>query len=156
MSINFTSDIDGATSGSGITQITVGGKTINLSEVSSGESGVVASGSFTPEAQETSRSIDTGIDFTHFFIYKKTPELNYGYRTFCGLFADIENDVFYFVGTNSGGTAAAGKLYTWTSQIIGTLLMWGYAKDGTTFSITLSSSTEGGVFCPEEYVWYAW
>ena len=45
MSINFTSDIDGATSGSGITKITVGGKTINLSEVSSGG---VASGSFTP------------------------------------------------------------------------------------------------------------
>lgn len=150
MSINFTSDIDGATSGSGITKITVGGKTINLSETgSTGSGNGVASGSFTPEAQEESISIDTGVDFTHIFVGKKTKTLNYGYRTFVGIFADIDNNFLYFVGTNSAGTAFSGAMQYWEDQSF-------YVKNGTVFSAALDTASSSGVCCPEEYIWYAW
>lgn len=148
MSINFTSDIDGATRGSGITQITVGGKTINLTEVSSGGStGGVASGSFTPEAQAASYSIDTGVNFNCVVVGKKTNTVGYGYRTMCGFFADIQNDFAHMVHTNSSGTAFAGGTQTPAT--------FGIAKDGTTLNLNLNVSSYG-YFCPEEYVWYAW
>lgn len=149
MSINFTSDIDGATSGSGITKITVGGKTINLTEASSGSGGGVVSGTFTPEAQSTSYVIDTGIDFEHFFVGKKTATLSYGYRTYFGSFADIQNNFLYSLSTNTTGVSFAGFMMLWDSNDVG------YTKDGTAINITLNTAKHGA-FCPEEYVWYAW
>ena len=154
MSINFTSDIDGATSGSGITKITVGGKTINLSEVSSGG---VASGSFTPEEKTYSYTIDTGVDFTHFFVGKKTATLNYGYRIFIGCFVDITNDLVYFVGTNSGGKALVANIKTFKDfSAAESIDSYHVRKNGTNIVITSNSACALGALCPEEYIWYAW
>lgn len=149
MSINFTSDIDGATSGSDITKITVGGKTINLTEVSSGSSGGVASGSFTPEAQAASYVIETGIDFNHIFVGKKTPTIGYGYRTMCGIFADIANNFIYEICTNAAGTSFSGGIFVWESNPVDC------KKEGTVLNFSINTASYG-YLCPEEYVWYAW
>lgn len=154
MSINFTSDIDGATSGSGITKITVDGKTINLSEVGGNAGNGVVSGTFTPEAQGTSISIDTGIDFTHIFVGKKTATLSYGYRTFVGMFVDIGNDFIYVIGTNAAGTSASGIISNWAESVI--FPSPGLTKNGTVLEVALATTTSCGVLCPEEYIWYAW
>lgn len=152
MGINFTSDIDGATSGSGITKITVGGKTINLSEVGGSSTGSgVASGSFTPEENATSFDIETGIDFQFLFIGKKSPTINLGYRTYLGNVIDIEHDLAWLISTNSGGGSYAATLKTWTELAATTTET--FAKNGTTFNVVLNTS---GSLAPEEYVWYAW
>lgn len=157
MSINFTSDIDGATSGSGITKITIAGKTINLTEVSSGSSGGVVSGTFTPGEKATSFTLDTGIDFSFLMYFKKTATLNYGYRTRCVFAWDRTNQLVMSVGTNAGGTSFTGggmsiaKSDTVTSV---TNSKNNEEKDGT--SLVINSSDTIGWLAPEEYQWYAW
>lgn len=150
MSINFTSDIDGATSGSGITKITISGKTINLTEVSSGSSGGVVSGTFTPEEKATSFTLDTGIDFSFLMFFKKSTTLNYGYRTRCAFAWDRTNQLFMSVGTNAGGTTYTGGMGI---QKSGTVTN-SEVKDGT--SLVINSSDIIGWLVPEEYQWYAW
>lgn len=156
MSINFTSDIDGATSGSGITKITVGGKTINLTEVSSGSSGGVASGTFTPEEKATQINIDTGIDFSFIMVVKKTTTLGYGYRTRCALAWDRTNQLVMSVGTNAGGTTFTGALGIQKSDTVTNVSGSTNTeeKDGT--SLVINSNDTIGWLAPEEYQWYAW
>ena len=156
MSINFTSDIDGATGGSGITKITVGGKTINLTEVSSGSSGGVVSGTFTPGAKATPFTLDTGIDFSFLMFFKKTTTLNYGYRTRCAFAWDRTNQLVMSVGTNAGGTSYAGAMGIQKSDTVTTVTgtINNEVKDGT--SLVINSSDTIGWLVPEEYQWYAW
>lgn len=156
MSINFTSDIDGAPSGSGITKITVGGKTINLEEVSSGSSGGVVSGTFTPGEKATPFTVDTGIDFSFLMFFKKSATLNYGYRTRCAFAWDRTNQLVMSVGTNAGGTSYAGAMGIQKSDTVTTVTgtINNEVKDGT--SLVINSSNTIGWLVPEEYQWYAW
>ena len=156
MSINFTSDINGATSGSDITKITIGGKTINLTEVSSGSSGGVVSGTFTPEEKATQINIDTGIDFSFIMFVKKTTTLGYGYRTKCAFVWDRTNQLVMSVGTNAGGTSYAGVMGIQKSDTVTTVTgtINNEVKDGT--SLVINSSDTVGWLAPEEYQWYAW
>lgn len=156
MSINFTSDIDGATSGSGITKITIGGKTINLTEVSSGSSGGVVSGTFTPEEKATTLSIDTGIDFSFIMVVKKTTTLNYGYRTRCAFAWDRTNQLLMSVGTNAGGGSFTGGLGIPKNDTVAGVngSTNTEEKDGT--SLVINSNDTVGWLAPEEYQWYAW
>ena len=156
MSINFTSDIDGATSGSGITKITIGGKTINLTEVSSGSSGGVVSGTFTPEEKAKQFILDTGIDFSFLMYFKKTATLNYGYRTKCVFVWDRTNQLVMTVGTNAAGTSGTGGMAISKSDTVTSVTgnINNEEKDGT--SLVINSSDASGWLAPEEYQWYAW
>ena len=105
MSINFTSDIDGATSGNGINKITVGGKTINLTEVMSG-GGSGASGTFTISDTETkSITVSTGLDDVHFIAILIAPEatMTAGTRVWGIAIADFDNDYWWYSYSNAGG-----------------------------------------------------
>lgn len=107
MSINFTSDIDGATSGSGITKITVGDKTINLAEVVSG-GGNGASGTFTIDNTTTkSVTVNTGLDDVHFIAMLISPDatMTSGTRIWGIAIADFDNDYWWYSVSNAGGTA---------------------------------------------------
>ena len=156
MSINFTSDIDGATSGSGITKITVGGKTINLSEVGGNAGNGVVSGTFTPTGNETEFAIDTGIDFSVVAFLKKSETLGYGHRVMQAYFWDRTLNMFARISTNSSGDADAGIFGVTVSDTVteksGSANV--AVKDGTNFVILPVSAV--GMLCPEEYVWYAW
>lgn len=156
MSINFTSDIDGATSGSDITKITIGGKTINLTEVSSGSSGGVVSGTFTPGEKATPFTLDTGIDFSFLMFFKKTTTLNFGYRTKCVFAWDRTNQLLISVGTNAAGTSYAGGMSIAKSDTVTSVSgsTNNEEKDGT--SLVINSSDKVGWLAPEEYQWYAW
>ena len=157
MSINFTSDIDGATSGSGITKITVGGKTINLTETGGETAGnSVVSGTFTPEEKATQISIDTGIDFSFIMFVKKTTTLGYGYRTKCAFVWDRTNQLVMTVGTNAGGTSGTGGMSIAKSDTVTSVSgsTNNEEKDGT--SLVINSSDTVGWLAPEEYQWYAW
>ena len=156
MSINFTSDIDGATSGSGITKITVGGKTINLTEVSSGSSGGVVSGTFTPEEKATTLSIDTGIDFSFIMFVKKTTTLGYGYRTRCALAWDRTNQLGMSVGTNAGGGTFTGGMSTQKSDTVTSMSGSTNIEEKNGTSLVINSNDTVGWLAPEEYQWYAW
>lgn len=156
MSINFTSDIDGATSGSGITKITVGGKTINLTEVSSGSSGGVVSGTFTPEEKATTLSIDTGIDFSFIMVVKKTTTLNYGYRTRCAFAWDRTNQLVMSVGTNASGGSFTGGMSIQKSDTVASVFGSTNIEEKGGTSLVFNSNDTVGWLAPEEYQWYAW
>ena len=153
MSINFTSDIDGATSGSGITQITVGGKTINLTEVSSGSSGGVMSGSFTPTENSTDIIIEIPGEVNAFLFHQETLLTGQSVRSLYGGF--IANDLQVFtIGSNATGTSyAATNIYTGAANPVITLTN---NNDGT-YTLHAEAGLGGcGYFLPTKYVWYAW
>lgn len=157
MSINFTSDIDGATSGSGITKITVGGKTINLTETGEETAGNgVVSGTFTPEEKATLFNLDTGIDFSFLMYFKKSTTLNYGYRTKCAFAWDRTNQLLITIGTNAGGTSFTGGMSMAKSDTVTSVSgsTNNEEKDGT--SLVINASDAAGWLAPEEYQWYAW
>lgn len=110
MSINFTSDIDGATSGIGITKIKVGGKTINLTEVVSG-GGNGARGSFTIDNTTTYPcTVNTGLDDVHFIAILISPDatMTSGDRMWGIAIADFDNDYWWFAQSNVSGTSLTG------------------------------------------------
>lgn len=157
MSINFTSDINGATSGSGIKKITVGGKTINLSESGGDSTGNgVVSGVFTPTGEEETVTVDTGIDFNFVAFYKKTETLGYGRRTLQGCFWDRASGIYARLTTNAACSADAGVFGMAVSdtetEITGDKYVC--AKDGT--KLIISSVEATGFLPPEEFQWYAW
>ena len=157
MSINFTSDIDGATSGSGINKITIAGKTINLTETGGETAGNgVVSGTFTPEEKATPINIDTGIDFSFIMVVKKTATLNYGYRTRCAFAWDRTNQLVMSVGTNAGGGIFTGGMSIQKSDTVTSVngSTNTEEKDGT--SLVINSNNTVGWLAPEEYQWYAW
>lgn len=156
MSINFTSDIDGATSGSGIKKITVGGKTINLTEVGGNSTGSgVVSGTFTPTGEEETFTVDTGIDFSFVTFFKKTETLGYGRRTLQGYFWDRASGIYARLTTNAAGTSAAGYFGAADSGTETEITGGEYVckKDGTKLIILSVDAT--GFLPPEEFQWYA-
>lgn len=153
MSINFTSDIDGATSGSGITKITIAGKTINLTETAG--NGVV-SGTFTPEEKATSFNLDTGIDFSFLMFFKKSATLGYGYRTRCAFAWDRTNQLVMTVGTNAGGGAYAGGMNIQKSDTVAGVSGSTNTEEKNGTSLVINSNDMVGWLAPEEYQWYAW
>lgn len=156
MSINFTSDINGATSGSGITKITIGGKTISLTEVSSGSSGGVVSGTFTPVEKATQINIDTGIDFSFIMFVKKTTTLGYGYRTRCAFVWDRTNQLVMSVGTNAGGGTFTGGMSIQKSDTVAGVNGSTNTEEKGGTSLVINSNDTVGWLAPEEYQWYAW
>lgn len=153
MSINFTSDIDGATSGSGITKITVGGKTINLSEVSSGSSGGSMSGSFTPTENSADIIIEISGEFNAFLFHQETVLTVEGVRSLYGGLFKNGQQVFTIGSNSSGTTYNSTNIYNGGSNAVITLTN---NNDGTYTLHAVYAQSGCGYLIPTKYVWYAW
>ena len=129
----------------GINTISVGGKTINLEEISSGGSGTVATGTFTPSENTGTYSINTGLSsVNNFIIQMKTEKLDSGVRAI-GLLS-ILGDLYTFINTNASGSSFTScNIFPSSSNSVVTL------ENGT-----INISSGDAVFVQTEYVWYAW
>ncbi len=128
----------------GINNISVGGKTINLEEISSGSS-AVTTGTFTPTENTGTYTIDTGLtSVTNFIVLMNTKKLDSDVRTIG--YISILGDKYVFINTNASGTSfTATDIVNKDDNTIVTL------ENGT---INIASSD--AVFVQTEYIWYAW
>lgn len=129
----------------GINTISVGGKTISLEEISSGGSGEVATGTFTPAEKTGTYSINTGLSsVNNFIIQMKTEKLDSGVRAIG--YISILGDIYAYINTNAGGAsfAACNILPSSSAKII------------TLEKGTINVSSVDAVFVQTDYIWYAW
>lgn len=138
MSVNLT--VDGTTY-SDASAITVGGKTITITE--SGTASGVASGSFTPDENKLNLSWDMGGNYTNIVIRKASNAVTYGVRT-CLMVSSI-NGLTAFVGTNNAGSVATGG--TGNTEL---------SISGSTVTYTGRTASGAGYLVPETYYWFAW
>ena len=140
MSITATAD---GTSYNGIDTITVGGKTISLTE-SGGSSGGVVSGTFTGN-DTLSKTINTGLSsVSGFVVYRTTPATSGGSRALGVVIYDGINTID--VGSNTGDSTifALGGIDAITPTI-----------SGGDITIT-STSGHGSFLSTVTYKWIAW
>lgn len=141
----------------GINSISVGGKTINLEEISS-SSGVtsMATGTFTPESNTEEFNVNTELEnISGFIIQMETTKLDSGTRALGFISVICSTNKYSNISTNVDGTSmSAPSLNTTINNSSDTSPHITY-ENGT---INISNLTVNniGLFVQTQYRWYAW
>lgn len=150
MSITATAD---GTAYNGIDTITVGGKTISLTE-SGGGGGSFASGSFTPSENTYTQVINTGLSSVSGFALYLTDSTAQSVRTASAIIYDTVGGHAVIAGSNTSGTTVYSAADFRNIPDSGAKVS--VAISGGTITITTSNNSSTGYFVTAEYKWFAW
>lgn len=139
----------------GINTISVGGKTINLEEISSGgESSSMVTGTFTPTSDMSEVTINTGLTNIHgFIIQMENIKLDSGARALAYVSMLPDLDGYSYIGTNGAGTSLASAGINATANTSTDL---GISLENGNINITNATAITRGLFVQTLYRWYAW